>query len=746
MSNQLAFSLFTNKKGLMTKRISLVNGELHKESAADLYEGTCARRAVDDLREFAAELKSLGTNQAIAFGVPNMLGDIIPVTTKARVIDGLMARSSDYMAFATIPGILMLDYDPQPGKQPLNRDALMAAVCDVGLNGIEMLLTASASSCIKSGDGRIDTGLTGQRIYIAVEDSSRIPELGRIIFDRLWLAGHGFIFLDKTGRMSCRTLVDSCVWQPERLDFAAGAVCGEGLSRNAEGTVGLVEGRRLSILTPLPESEQSELSRLQNEAKSLVQADAVAIRESYTAERVTELVNGGMKQADASAAVERLLSDDDAAALPAEWGCMLNDGTRIAAGDICRRHEEFDGKSMRDPLDHGYGKNRAKFYWNNGSPTIHSLAHGVSKTYILQPPADLLFADVPTALSQPQQNNAKINQARLEDGRPDMSWTAKFEVSDEDMERIADPKWVVENLIIQGHFIVIPAPPNGGKTTIMLYLSRQMVAAGYQVFYVNADVSGADAKGMQKQAKKHGFTLMLPDFHPGLSMSNVVDQLQAMTEQDTDFSSVVFIFDTLKKMTDVINKSQAKGLYNILRSLSAKGMTVVCLSHTNKYKGEDGHDVFEGTGDLRADVDEMIFLVPRKNDDGSMTISTRPDKMRGSFKPITFNISADREVNLSSRYVDVAAQRDIDAQIDKDELVIELISDVLSGNKKLSQSELVKAVRLKDGTLGEKKIRAVLTRWASGPKRLWAVEEGREKNRKEYSNLAGAESGDISFL
>ena len=53
------------------------------------------------------------------------------------------------------------------------------------------------------------------------------------------------------------------------------------------------------------------------------------------------------------------------------------------------------------------------------------------------------------------------------------------------------------------------------------------------------------------------------------------------------FSGQVFIFDTLKKMTDVINKRAAKDLLATLRGLSTKGMTIILLAHTNKYKGAD---------------------------------------------------------------------------------------------------------------------------------------------------------------
>ena len=53
-----------------------------------------------------------------------------------------------------------------------------------------------------------------------------------------------------------------------------------------------------------------------------------------------------------------------------------------------------------------------------------------------------------------------------------------------------------------------------------------------------------------------------------------------------------------------------------------------------------------------SDVDEMIYLESQRNADGSMTVSTYPDKVRNTFEAITFTISADREVSRSD-FIDV---------------------------------------------------------------------------------------------
>ncbi len=208
-------------------------------------------------------------------------------------------------------------------------------------------------------------------------------------------------------------------------------------------------------------------------------------------------------------------------------------------------------------------------------------------------------------------------------GEPENSltdWAEKLMMTEEEANQISNPEWAYENLIIQGHLIVIPAEPNGGKTTIFFYIASVLVKGGYGVIYINADISGSDAKLMVAQANESGVRLLLPDFK-GSSMKQIVDDLKGFNDSGKDFSGTVFIFDTLKKMTDVIQKKQAKELYTLLRSMTAKGATIILLAHTNKYKNTDGTPIFEGTGDLRSDVDELIYLIPEKHADGSMHLN-----------------------------------------------------------------------------------------------------------------------------
>lgn len=227
------------KPAILSKSFSLSeDGQLIKQSGGNMIEGV-AWLWQPTVSEFAMGLAALQPNQALVFGVcGHDTATILPkeVIRKGnhRVSGQVVARDREHFRWPDGPGVLMIDYDPEKGKPPLSREELLDAfyVTWPELRRHPHVWSASASSGIYRKDtGEELRGVLGQRIYVFVRDAKDIPRAGAALFDRLWLHGFGRYDLSKSGSLLERSLADASVWQPERLDFAGGAQCGEGLEQ-----------------------------------------------------------------------------------------------------------------------------------------------------------------------------------------------------------------------------------------------------------------------------------------------------------------------------------------------------------------------------------------------------------------------------------------------------------------------------------------------------------------------------------
>ena len=287
----------------------------------------------------------------------------------------------------------------------------------------------------------------------------------------------------------------------------------------------------------------------------------------------------------------------------------------------------------------------------------------------------------------------------------------KFKVSDEHVKNISEQHALFENLIISEHIAVICAAPNAGKTTIMNWVASQICTA-VDVNYVNIDCSGADLKHYQEQAERYGFKLINFD----ITGTNREDFFEILDEAPT-LQNQLFILDTLKQFADVMNKASVKGLMRNLRRYCNKGATFVLLAHTNKHNRADGTPVFEGVGDVKADCDELVYLLPQEQGDGQKVVTTQVEKSRAAIEPITFKMEKDRTVSLTD-YVDVAQK----ARSDMDEEAIAAISECVAKSP-ANQSQIIEHCKARG--LGKRVTLRTLKHYSTGESALWTSSRGR---------------------
>jgi hypothetical protein len=159
--------------------------------------------------------------------------------------------------------------------------------------------------------------------------------------------------------------------------------------------------------------------------------------------------------------------------------------------------------------------------------------------------------------------------------------------------------------------------------------------------------------------------------------------------------------------------------------MTAKGSSIVALAHTNKYNDSEGKPIYEGTGDLRSDFDELIYLIPEKHEDGSITVSTEPDKVRGKFSPISFEIDTLRNVTPTD-YVDVMSKIAEQTQRDKDSPTIEIITEAIKAEH-FTEAQIVEYCKAHH--FGWRVVRGVLNRYKG---ELWRMDYAFKNNAKQY--------------
>ncbi len=227
-----------------------------------------------------------------------------------------------------------------------------------------------------------------------------------------------------------------------------------------------------------------------------------------------------------------------------------------------------------------------------------------------------------------------------------------FAVSKEYAGRLGKEEFLIPNLLIKGHILVVVAQPGGGKTAFFFrHVAPLLSEKGCKVFYLDCDSPVSDHPQMLEIAERHGFRFLNPDANVGTSIDGLKNTLQQIADGDSDLDGFVFILDTLKKFANLMQKDDVKNFFKLCRKLTARGATVVLLAHANKYRSAEGHLIPEGTGDVRNDSDDLIIFerVKNANDGIDVTTVVDPDrnaKTRGIFHPFSFHISPEREITF----------------------------------------------------------------------------------------------------
>ena len=290
----------------------------------------------------------------------------------------MVARSKDYFDYRGGDGFILLDYDPstdyiQNDGEPLTKDELLSLIYEVlpEIKDAPHMWKTSSSSCIENtATNEIYRGVSGQHIFVHIKDTKDIPRIMDIFYKRFWLASHGYIFIDKTGGMHDRTVIDKVVNSPEREIFLK-ADCMYPAFQTVEYDVFNSDHAALNTntITDLTIEEDDRYKQMVSNARDKRAGLATSVRDDYVDKNHERF---GLSKAKLGMCAENKV-------LYSDHPIKLHTGVMITVSDLFENPDLYDGEYIADPLEPDYGGSGGcltKAWIDIANRRIYSHAHG----------------------------------------------------------------------------------------------------------------------------------------------------------------------------------------------------------------------------------------------------------------------------------------------------------------------------------------------------------------------------------
>ncbi|UCV07208.1 PriCT-2 domain-containing protein [Dechloromonas denitrificans] len=247
-------------------------------------------------------------------------------------------------------------------------------------------------------------------------------------------------------------------------------------------------------------------------------------------------------------------------------------------------------------------------------------------------------------------------------------------------------KPILGGLAILGQATAIFAPPNSGKTLITINNIcediRQRKVESSKVYYVNVDDSAQGLANKLALADEFGFHIL----SEGYREFNASDLLRIMEEMvaASQAKDVIVILDTIKKFTNLMDKTKASQFTKIIRQFVMKGGTVIGMAHTNKKLGANGKPIYGGTSDLVDDFDCAYTIATKESSSPTEKIVVFDNIKRRGSNPIkvAYRYSIDSELNYNEILMSVERVDDEQltkvAQVAKSKSDADVIASILA--------------------------------------------------------------------
>ena len=248
-------------------------------------------------------------------------------------------------------------------------------------------------------------------------------------------------------------------------------------------------------------------------------------------------------------------------------------------------------------------------------------------------------------------------------------------------------EFILGNIALTGQATVIFAAPNTGKTLITLRLimaaKKNLNIDLSKLYYLNLDDTGEGLVQKLKIAEEFGFQ-MLANGHNHFNSNDFTSIIIDMTNK-RECLGVVIVVDTLKKITDMMNKQKSSDFNKLVRKFVSFGGTFIGLAHVNKQLGANGKPIYAGTSDIVDDFDCGIVLHKCREDDDFHYVQFENIKSRGNVAQLaTYKYSNEKDLSynellISVEHVDVVNEQPFYMQLSETNMIEEIKSLIEEG-------------------------------------------------------------------
>ena len=189
------------------------------------FKGTAERISIP-FDNFLDVLKNMESDEALGYGLHlSKYGEAVDIVAKDEedLEDGKLSFSKANFKYRKRPGILLIDcYYPRTTalKPPLTPQSLIEILIkiDSQFEKAAYVFSESISKSVYIVGEDTETN-KAYRFYFPVSDATDIPRYGKLLFDRLWLQGCGYIKLSPSGKMLVRSPINATVYSPDYFDI-----------------------------------------------------------------------------------------------------------------------------------------------------------------------------------------------------------------------------------------------------------------------------------------------------------------------------------------------------------------------------------------------------------------------------------------------------------------------------------------------------------------------------------------------